>query len=101
MAPITRIGNEMKLDEPGQDVEKERLKEACEQFEAIFMQYLLKSMRQTVVRAEEPGQARELYEAMMDESLAKEIAGHDNNGLSDLLYRQLLPALGEKSSEKS
>lgn len=100
MNSITRQGSELNIGATDLETKKKQLKDACEQFEAIFMQYLLKSMRQTVARAEDPEQAQEVYEAMMDESLAKEIAGHQSNGLAAMLYKQLLPALGDGDSQK-
>jgi flagellar protein FlgJ len=92
MAPIVPISGGMKTDSET-ELKKQRLRETCEEFEAIMMQYLLKSMRQTVDRAEEPDQAREIYEAMLDEHLAREISRNQSNGLAATLYQQLLPAL--------
>ncbi len=75
------------------EAEKQRLRKACQEFESIMNQYMLKSMRQTVVRAEEPGQGREIYEEMMDEALASEMSKCGGKGLSELLYHQLAPMI--------
>jgi len=100
MTPITPLTGETKAgSEP--ELKKKRLRETCEEFESILMQYLLKSMRQTVMKAEEPEQARAIYEAMLDESLAREISKNQSTGLAAILYRQLLPALKGGSSEGS
>ncbi|MCK8602411.1 rod-binding protein [Desulfoferrobacter suflitae] len=101
MTSIAATGNQARLGQQVSEADKKRLKEACEQFEAIFMQYLLKSMRQTVVRAEDPEQAREVYEAMMDETLAQEMASKQERGLAAMLYQQLLPALTGETSRKA
>lgn len=77
------------------EIKKRRLKEACQEFEAIFANYVLKSMRDSVQRAEEPDQAREIYESMRDESLARELSRGSGCGLAKLLYEQLLPLVEE------
>lgn len=83
------------------EVEKQRLRETCEEFESILMQYLLKAMRQTVSRAEEPEQAQQVYESMLDQTLATEMSKRQSNGLAAVLYQQLLPSVEGKSSKES
>ncbi|HOV85487.1 MAG TPA: rod-binding protein [Syntrophobacteraceae bacterium] len=80
------------------ELKKKRLKEACREFEAIFANYVLKSMREGIQRAEEPDQARQVYESLRDESLARELSRGPGCGLAELMYRQLLPLVeaGEK-----
>jgi flagellar protein FlgJ len=73
------------------ETQKNRLKKACQEFESIMTNYLLKSMRQSVMRAEEPKQGRDMYEGMMDETLAGEMSKSGGQGLSELLYQQLAP----------
>jgi peptidoglycan hydrolase FlgJ len=79
--------------------EKKRLKASCQEFESFMTGYMLKSMRATVMRAEEPDQARQVYESMMDETLAREMSKTHSNGLADLLYRQLEPLLKKGPSK--
>ena len=81
----------MAKDSAGYD---QALKGAIKQFEAIFWQMLLKSMRD----ASEPlksdlfsSNQREMYESMHDEQLSLVMAGNKNSGLSDMLYQQLKP----------
>lgn len=92
--PVSRA--DLTTDTRGENQRAERLHQACEQFEAILLSYLVKSMRQSVLRAEEPDQTRELYESLMDESLADALSREQGIGLADKLYRELEPLLGDK-----
>ncbi len=80
-----------------QDVERKRLKEACQEFESFLTQHLLKSMDESILRAEEPDQARETYEGMFRETLAGELSRHSTGGIADLLFQRLVPLLGGKA----
>jgi Rod binding domain-containing protein len=75
----------------GPDLQKLKLKKACEDFETIMTTYLLKSMHETVQRAEteEFGSGRDLYEGMMDEAVASQLSHTQGLGLAKLLYNQL------------
>ena len=80
----------------GQDLERKRLKEACQEFESFLTQHLLKSMDESILRAEEPDQARETYEGMFRERLAGELSRHTKGGIGDLLFQRLAPLLEGK-----
>jgi peptidoglycan hydrolase FlgJ len=80
------------------DAEKKRLHKACQDFESIMTNYMLKSMRQSVMRAEDPEKGREMYEGMMDETLAGEMSKTGGQGLSELLYQQLVTLLQGQTS---
>lgn len=72
---------------------KEALEAAAKQFEAIFMQMLLKSMRkaQEVLEADSPfnSQSTKFYRDMHDQQLALELSNNGSLGLSELIVRQL------------
>jgi murein DD-endopeptidase MepM/ murein hydrolase activator NlpD len=67
------------------------LKKACKEFESIFTYQLLKSMRSTVDKCDlfHGGHGEEVYESLLDQELAKNMAGLGSNSLADFLYRQL------------
>lgn len=67
------------------------LREAAKEFEAYFLQYLLKGMRRTVPKGGliDTGFAGDIYQEMYDERLAEEMAGAGGIGLADLLVEQL------------
>ncbi len=75
------------------DAKKDALDAAAKQFEAIFMQMLLKSMRsaQDVLEADSPfnSETAKFYRDMHDQQLAVELSSNGSLGLSDLIVRQL------------
>lgn len=68
----------------------ETLRAAAKQFEAMLMQMMMKSMRQTTLG---PGlgesEQTKTYQSLLDQQLALNMAHARNNGLSEALYRQL------------
>lgn len=76
-----------------QDLEKKRLKQSCQEFESFLTQHLLKSMDESIMRAEEPDQARDTYEGMFREALSGVLSRHSQGGIADLLYQRLAPLL--------
>jgi peptidoglycan hydrolase FlgJ len=73
------------------EIQQQKLKKACEDFEAIMVTYLFKSMRQTALKTETEdfGSGKDLYENMMDETLATQLSHQQGLGLARLLYEQL------------
>lgn len=67
------------------------LKEVCRQFESIFLNYLLKSMRDTVPDGGmfKKGIASDIVQSMHDSALSEEIAKSGGIGLAEQLYAQL------------
>lgn len=77
---------------PGPETEdKKSLYRACQDFESVFVAYLLKSMRKTVPRAEfmDGGLREDMYLSMMDEEIARVVARGPGIGLAAAIYRQL------------
>ena len=72
---------------------KAALQEAAQQFEAIFMKMLLKSMRKAndVLESDSPfnSQSTKFYRDMHDQQMAVELSSKGTLGLSDLIVRQL------------
>lgn len=68
--------------------ELEKLKDACSEFESIFMHQMLKEMKKTVNPKNSlvyGGQAEEIFSDMLDQERAKDI----QIGLGDMMFRQL------------
>lgn len=83
-----------KQDGPGQvavDPEKAKLKQACQDFESIFLNFLLGKMRDTVPKSDLMGSSHgeDVYRGMLDDELAKQMAASGGVGLADTLYRQI------------
>jgi flagellar protein FlgJ len=77
--------------------ERLRLRRATEDFEALFMRELLRSMRRTIPEGglTERGAERDMVDGMWDDQLATLLARGGRGGLAGLLYRSLegrLPA---------
>ncbi len=70
------------------------LKEVARDFEAVFINYLLKTMRRGVIKSDIFGNVRgeEIYRALMDERLSEEIAKAGGIGLAEMIIKEL----GEK-----
>ncbi|MDO6460405.1 flagellar assembly peptidoglycan hydrolase FlgJ [Granulosicoccaceae sp. 1_MG-2023] len=67
-------------------------REVAEQFEALFIQSMLKSMRDTLPGDELGGSDQvELYQDMFDKQLSLDMAKHGGIGIADVLERQLDP----------
>lgn len=70
------------------------LKKVCKDFESVFVNMMLKSMRATVQKSdifddsEGGGMAMDTYQGMLDEEYSKEIA-KKGIGISDVMYKQL------------
>ncbi|KGJ96994.1 flagellar assembly peptidoglycan hydrolase FlgJ [Colwellia psychrerythraea] len=75
------------------EAKKEALKEAAQQFEAIFMRMLLSSMRkaQDVLESDSPfnSESTKFYRDMHDQQMAVELSSNGSLGLTDLIVRQL------------
>jgi len=68
-----------------------KLREACQDFEAVFLNHLLKSMRKTVMKSELFGSSKEeeFFQEMMDYEVSRSIAKRQSMGIADMLYKQL------------
>jgi flagellar protein FlgJ len=69
----------------------QRLKKACQDFEAIFLRQLLQKMRDTVPKDGLLGnsQAEDIFRSMLDGAVADEAAKSGSLGLGATLYNQL------------
>lgn len=85
--------------------EKGGLRQAAEQFEAIFFNMLLKSMRQANAAFESEGlmnsQTTEFYRDMHDSQMASDLAQKGSLGLADLLVQQLDPQAAAMQRKRS
>lgn len=68
----------------------ESLKKAAQQFEALLLQQMIKSMRDAVPRADgEASSAMGKYESLHDRELAQQLARRGTLGLAETIERQL------------
>lgn len=71
-----------------------QLRQVSKDFEAIFLQMMLKEMRNSVQRSGLMGnsQATQFFESMQDEQLSHKLADAGGIGIGDILYKQLQKA---------
>jgi len=91
---IDQVGLNVALEESGnkRDVHMDmRLKKAAQDFEALFIDNVFKSMRKTIPEGglTEKAPGSEIYTEMFDTEVASHLARSKGMGLSELLYRQL------------
>lgn len=67
---------------------KSAARQAAVQFESLFMQMVLKSMRDATPKADSGGAGGDAFAGMLDTQLAKQFAGRPQ-GLADMLEKQL------------
>lgn len=74
----------------GVATDSEDIKKAAKDFEAVFINYMLKTMRETVSKSGllHGGNAEEMYTTMMDEELSKAIAQKGGIGLGSILLKE-------------
>ncbi|HUU40103.1 MAG TPA: rod-binding protein [Desulfatiglandales bacterium] len=73
------------------EVKNNSLKKTCAEFEAIFIDLMLKSMRKTITEVGVLGESNEdkMFKSMLDENLAVGIAKAGGIGLGDMLFENL------------
>jgi len=78
--------------------EDKRLKDACKQYESVFLNQLMSEMRKTIPKSglmgEEGGEGgesneKEMYDSMMDQEMANAWASSEGVGLANILYQQM------------
>jgi murein DD-endopeptidase MepM/ murein hydrolase activator NlpD len=71
---------------------KEDLKKVAQDFESLFVAYLLKVMRETIEQSGDGAQAglgKSIYTELFDEEISKNIAKRSTLGIADLLMKRL------------
>ncbi len=78
-----------------------KLKKACFELESLFLNQLMKQMRATIPKSEMMGggKSEEIYTAMLDSQLAKEISLTKGIGLGEMIYKQMAKGKTEEKTE--
>ncbi len=82
----------------------DELKHASQEFESLFIAYLLKTMRETVEESnlgEGDGFGKGIYTELFDQEVSRSIAKHGALGISDLLLKRLGTGEPEAAGSKS
>lgn len=80
---------------------KKNLKDVSREFESLFLNLVLKSMRQTIDKSKlmDGGHAEKLYQGMLDSEYAKIMSKMDHTGLGAMIEKQLNSM--QKTQEKA
>jgi peptidoglycan hydrolase FlgJ len=82
-----------------------KLKAACQDFESVFFGMMLKEMRKTVptdTLLGDDAHEQEIFQGMMDDSVAKQMASHGgSDSLAQEMYRQLAGVQQSMSAAES
>ncbi len=79
------------------------LKKATQQFEGYFLHQLLTEMRKTVPKdtlVADDGNGKQIFQDMMDQTLADTMASRGDLGMAKVMYDQLAPSLGKTLDSK-
>ncbi|HYK88161.1 MAG TPA: M23 family metallopeptidase [Acidobacteriota bacterium] len=99
-----RLQNRMRAAEAADPAKRDtELKKASQEFESIFIAYLLKVMRDTIEESglTEGGFGKGIYTELFDQEMSRGIAQHGALGISDLIYKTLSQAPGSGGVGKS
>lgn len=77
--------------EPSARDDDAALRRACSQLEGVFLQQLMKALRETIPHSglADGGTGEEIFTTLLDEHLSSSAAARLDRGLGAALYRQL------------
>ncbi|MCK8059852.1 MULTISPECIES: rod-binding protein [unclassified Fusibacter] len=89
------------LQKAAESGDVEKLKKVATDFEEVFVNMLLKAMRSTVVDSglTEKSNQRDIFQGMLDESFAKEMAEAGGIGIADMMVKQLEKYIAHEADE--
>lgn len=76
-----------------------RVKQSAQEFEAIFLEMMLKTMRDSIEKSGliDGGNAEKMYQSMLDSEYAKQMAAQSMTGIAGNIEQQLLSSMGVKT----
>ncbi len=79
--------------------DSQKLRKACADFEALLTQQLLATMRESSATEEDEGlfkksYGEKLFQSMMDQEIAEQLATGKGTGFGDMLFEQLSKTAG-------
>jgi soluble lytic murein transglycosylase-like protein len=89
--------------EPGKEqnqLQLNKLKKACREFEAIFISYILKNMRKTTQQSDlfGSGLGSDIYQQIFDEKLADAMSESNQLKIADLLYNRYASLVADQKA---
>jgi flagellar protein FlgJ len=68
-----------------------QIRQAAREFESLLLGQMIKGLRRTVPGSEDKGHEHQMYQELLDERLAHELAGRGGIGIAEALHRYLSP----------
>lgn len=89
--PRMYINKASRLETGSVPTDDAKLRETCEEFEAVMVQLMFKAMRGSEAKDGliEKDMASEVYRDLFDGEVARELAHKQSMGLGQLIYQQL------------
>lgn len=96
--PILMTGSKPSL-EPRQ-VDERKLEKVCLEFEAIFINQMLKAMRKTIPKTNffKKESGRELFESLFDSEISKIVSQKGGFGLGKILYKKMIEQIDYRNA---
>jgi flagellar protein FlgJ len=101
--PVLAIPRAVKNEAPPSPAEMAKLRKAAQDFESVFLNHMLKTMRQSASSGPGPGSGsgERMYRDLLDDELAKSISRGGGLGLADVLVRDLVRSLPKEEKKAS
>jgi flagellar protein FlgJ len=82
-------------------LDRDRLETTCQEFESLFVSYMMQQMRRTIPEDGLIGrsQAEKIYTGLLDNEIAKTVSQRQGVGLAKVMYEQMA-ALQDNVSQK-
>jgi len=76
----------------GKKIDEAKLKKASGDFEALFINQLMQSMRRTVLKSKllEDAPGKEVYQSLFDREISKKMAQKGALGVGKIIYRKVM-----------
>ena len=99
LSALTLQANQLKkIPETNGVSDDDKLREAANDFEAIFIQQMLKTMRKTSFESDllPKSEGEKVFQSLLDEQYALLSSKSGSLGLSEMIYQQLKPKVDKK-----
>ena len=89
-------------DKPSVNAKQGELEKACNDFESLFVKYMMQQMRETIPQNGLFGesQAQKIYTGMLDDEVAKSVSHGRGLGLARVMYEQMAAIHGSDGKKK-
>ncbi|MEK6710464.1 MAG: rod-binding protein [Nitrospinota bacterium] len=102
VAPQREKGAAEQLLRAAERGDEKTLRKVSQDFEGVFVHMLIKEMRKSVPKSGlfKDSMAREWFDGMLDEAVAREVSQGPGIGLAQVIYEQMKQSAGEGAGAK-